>query len=122
MRAFIDKAGHANMTSDNPKMKPWRQQIGWTALSARTNAGLYEPFAKGVALTITCRFFLARPKSAPMLRVYPTVKPDTDKLLRAVGDALKGVLYVDDAQVVSWRGHKRYNVLERAEIEVEVLL
>jgi crossover junction endodeoxyribonuclease RusA len=41
---------------------------------------------------------------------WPSVKPDADKLLRAVGDALTGVLIEDDARVVNIAGSKRYCV------------
>ena len=122
MRAFIDKAGHANMTSDNPKMKPWRQQIGWTALDARGKAGIYEPWGSDVPVRLTTWFVFARPKSAPKRRIFPTVKPDLDKLKRAVMDALKGIIYIDDAQVVEHGvSAKRYGLPERVEITVEVL-
>jgi hypothetical protein len=36
------------------------------------------------------------------------VKPDLDKLVRAVGDALTGILYRDDAQIVSLNASKRF--------------
>jgi len=38
-----------------------------------------------------------------------TRKPDLDKLLRAVGDALTRVVYLDDAQIISYgESRKRY--------------
>jgi Holliday junction resolvase RusA-like endonuclease len=43
-----------------------------------------------------------------MVRRYPTTKPDLDKLARAVLDALTGVYYLDDAQVVSLDLQKAY--------------
>lgn len=49
---------------------------------------------------------------------YPITKPDSTKLVRAVEDALTGVLWGDDAQVVDQHVFKRYGVPERAEIEV----
>lgn len=38
----------------------------------------------------------------------PPVRPDLDKLARAVGDALTGVCYRDDAQVVNLCAAKYY--------------
>ena len=122
MKAFIDKAGNANMTSDNAKMKPWRQQVGWSALEARAKDGMHEPWGSDVPVRLTAFFVLARPKTCPKRRIYPTVKPDLDKLKRAVMDALKGVIYKDDAQVVEHGPTaKRYGLPERAEIIVEVV-
>jgi Endodeoxyribonuclease RusA len=43
-----------------------------------------------------------------------TVTPDGDKLERALWDALTGLAFADDRQVVGWAGSKRYaNPLER---------
>ena len=45
-------------------------------------------------------------------------KPDLDKLARAVGDALTGVAYRDDAQITRWHLQKRYG--EQAGTEITV--
>lgn len=46
-------------------------------------------------------FTLERPPSVSVRkRPYPITKPDADKLARAVWDALKGIIYADDSQVV----------------------
>ena len=55
---------------------------------------------------VLLHFELARPKSAR--RLLPSTKPDLDKLARAVLDALTGVVFKDDAQVVDLRVTKRY--------------
>jgi crossover junction endodeoxyribonuclease RusA len=51
-------------------------------------------------------------RSAPVLKpgapIGVTHKPDLDKLCRAVLDALTGILYLDDAQVVALAASKRY--------------
>jgi crossover junction endodeoxyribonuclease RusA len=39
---------------------------------------------------------------------YPAKKPDVDKLLRAVCDALSGIAFIDDAQIVAIGGTKRW--------------
>ena len=41
-------------------------------------------------------------------RLRPTVKPDIDKLVRAINDALTGILFPDDCQVVSIQMTKEY--------------
>ena len=51
-------------------------------------------------------FRLRRPASVD--RALPTTKPDRDKLERAVCDALTGVLWVDDCQVVDGPVRKLY--------------
>lgn len=61
------------------------------------------------ALHLSATFVLPRPKSAPKRRVWPVVKPDADKLLRALCDALTDAgAWIDDAQVVAMHVEKRY--------------
>lgn len=43
-------------------------------------------------------------------QVLPTTKPDTDNVIKAVYDAINGVVWVDDVQVVDEHTTKRYGV------------
>lgn len=77
-----------------------------------------EPLTGPVALTV--RFVLRRPASvSEKKRPHPIVKPDRDKMLRAVQDALTGVMYVDDAQVIAGAVSKEYGDPPGVEITVE---
>ena len=58
------------------------------------------------AILLDVAFYLPRPKS--VTREYHTVKPDRDKLLRCMCDALTGIAWVDDAQVVGGETGKSY--------------
>lgn len=51
-------------------------------------------------------FGLQKPKSVK--RVAPFVRPDIDKLIRAVLDGLTGVAFDDDAQVTNIQADKTY--------------
>lgn len=54
-------------------------------------------------------FTLPRPKSAPKWRLWPDKKPDLDKLVRAIGDALtQSGAISDDAQIVLLSADKQY--------------
>ena len=54
-------------------------------------------------------FYLPCPKSAPKRQpAFPAKRPDLDKLVRVVADALSGVLWHDDAQVTALVARKRY--------------
>jgi crossover junction endodeoxyribonuclease RusA len=54
-------------------------------------------------------FSFVRPKSVPVRkRPRHTAKPDLDKLIRAALDALTGIIYQDDSQVVSISATKCY--------------
>jgi len=118
MRAFANPKGKFPIvTSDNRKLKPWRQQLSGEAVSLGV-----PKFERDAALELRVDFYFARPPSVPKKRKRPTVKPDGDKCLRAIADALKGILIEDDAQIVDWHGRKFYGQPERVEISlVEVL-
>ena len=55
---------------------------------------------------VKLRFVLPRPKTVD--RTLPSVRPDLDKLERAVLDSLTGVVLVDDGQVVKLSSTKEY--------------
>ena len=55
------------------------------------------------AVAVACLFVCRRPKATPKRvgRVPKTTKPDADNFLKAVLDACKGIVWVDDAQVAA---------------------
>jgi Holliday junction resolvase RusA-like endonuclease len=122
-RAFVvQKAGgkpRAVVTADNKA--PARN---WAALvrdAATQEAGPSILFPRGVPVRLTVLFTLPRPVSLPQRVVAPTKKPDLDKLLRNVKDALTGVVWQDDSQVIEISSRKRYACgTERPGIVVEV--
>lgn len=59
-------------------------------------------------VSMTLLFTLYRPASAPKNRTPPaTKKPDLDKMTRAIFDALTGICFHDDSQVVTLTASKR---------------
>ena len=122
-RAFIPKGwNRAVVTSDNKKLKPWRQEIARAALDAmaKEREGLAEPYDREVPMCVRIDFFLARPSSLPKRLVWPVKKPDADKLTRGVLDALTGIVFVDDSQVVQLAVAKWFGNPERAKITVAI--
>lgn len=71
-------------------------------------------------------FYLRRPKghfnAKGLLRStaapFPTSRPDALKLSRLVEDSLSGLVYADDAQIVTELLVKRYGEPERVEIHI----
>lgn len=51
----------------------------------------------------------------------PTKKPDVDNIFKAVTDALSGIAYKDDKQIVSATINKWYAEEPRTEISIEIL-
>ena len=95
------------VTHDNLKSRPWADGI---RLQAQQHAPAGGPWDGAVELHAT--FYLPRPKSLPKRIMYPTKKPDLDKLVRNLKDALKGVIYLDDAQVIHTVSAKHYATAE----------
>ena len=108
LRAFSRGKHVALVWNNADKVRPWMSSI---SLAAR-DAGA-TPVEGPVSVGVTFR--LPRPKghygakglkaSAPL---WPAKKPDVDKLVRALFDALKNVVWRDDAQVADVRARKFY--------------
>jgi Holliday junction resolvase RusA-like endonuclease len=110
------------LKSDNPRLHAFRDLVGTFARNARSMAGVYELFAgPEIPVRVSITFVFEKPKSAPKGRIRPTVKPDMDKLTRACMDALTGILYHDDAQVVDDEHHKFYGTPEGVYISVQIV-
>lgn len=95
------------------------------ALAYRAEHG-NTSFETGVPLRMEVNFGLKIPtsKSKRVKRamedgeVRPTGRPDVDNLQKCVQDALNGVAYADDAQIVEVVASKRYAVYPGAEIVI----
>lgn len=105
--------GRVFMKQSCARTMPWRQEVAACAAEAAKRSGVSSPSAGPIELKAT--FLLPRPAGhfgkkglLPSAPRWPIVKPDGDKLKRAVMDALTGVAYVDDKQVVRWSGEKNY--------------
>jgi crossover junction endodeoxyribonuclease RusA len=84
----------------------WRNAVKIAAEHAVTVNG-WAKVSGPVELEIM--FYLDRPSSiSATKRPYPIVPPDVDKLIRGVGDALTGVVYDDDSQIVRVLAWKVY--------------
>ena len=127
MKAFVlpGKWGakdRAILTSANKKLKPFRGEVTRTAMAAMSERDIAEPFAgKHIPVSIVADFYIAKPASVTKKRYYPSVKPDLDKLIRSLCDAMTGVIYTDDAQIVEFNVRKRYGSPERVEVAATIL-
>jgi Holliday junction resolvase RusA-like endonuclease len=110
---------------DNPRVKPWRGTVAEKA-SEQVESLLYGP------VEVEAEFVFPRPKShyrtgvhvhelKPTAPHWHTGFPDLDKLQRAIGDALAGVVISDDRQIASWLVTKRYGPSGYVEIAVREL-
>lgn len=112
------------MTYDPAKSKAYKQAV---ALAASMEAP-ENPFETPVRLSL--RIFLPIPKSfskkkheeAASGTLRPQKKPDISNILKGVEDAMKGIVYTDDSQVVEYGiVGKWYSDEPRIEVKVETL-
>lgn len=116
MRKHGPKAGKIGVAvvNDNKLTKFWEAMIHHEAQAIAPRSGVWAE--RPVALVVT--FFLPRPKSRYARDpARPWKKPDLDKLLRAVKDALRGVIYKDDAMVVEVLTKKFFS--DRIGVEID---
>lgn len=112
-----------SITDANPKSADWK-----TLVSLAASEQFHGDLMTG-PLHVRLKFCMPRPKghygtgknadrvkdSAPE---FPTTKPDVLKLARAVEDALTGIVYGDDAQIVMEDLQKCYDTNPRVVVSV----
>lgn len=84
------------------RLNAWRDAVSWWS---KIQMGRVRPVTGPVAVSIVFR--VRRPRDRTPVD-QPDRKPDIDKLARAVLDAMTGIVYEDDAQIVNLAVAKRY--------------
>lgn len=121
------KNGKLFVRDDNPRARDWKDRVGQVAGELMRNRELY---AGPLLLSVT--FYRPRPaghytskgaltKSARTIRRYPIAKPDLTKLIRPLEDALRGIVFKDDAQICETVASKRYGEPARVEVKIMVM-
>ena len=111
-RAIRTRSGKIVLIDACKRNKGWRTLVAVAAREALDGAGVLQP-----PLALFIEFRMPRPKShygsdgtvkagAPWV---PTVRPDATKLLRSTEDALTGIVWSDDAQIVEQYVSKAYS-------------
>jgi Holliday junction resolvase RusA-like endonuclease len=110
---YIKKLDRTVTTHQNKKeLGAWRNRVATEAQRALECREWTSDSCS--AYVVEVEFVLSRPASVPAhRRIHPIVKPDIDKLVRAINDALTGILFADDCQVVSLSVRKSYNDVQR---------
>jgi len=98
-------------TNANKRTKAWQDAISILVRSSWKG----EPSRD--AISVRAYFTMPRPQNPK--GEYHLVKPDLDKLIRAVLDAMTGIVYTDDSQVVVINSYKVYGTSPGLRLEVE---
>lgn len=106
------------ITNDCKEERPWASEVARMAREQKRQTVWEGP----VELSLV--FHL--PKPAYVLKneqrgkvCYADKKPDLDKLTRSIKDAIKGILYRDDSQVITSHCHKEYSDWPGVMVELE---
>ena len=93
-KSFV-RGGKPIITTDNKGLKAWRDLVAFTAQDADPE------YVDNGPVRVSLFFRMPKPKAEPKTkRTWPDRRPDLDKLIRAILDALTGIAFRDDGQVV----------------------
>lgn len=117
------KNGRSFVREDNPALDPWRKAVAGQARQAWNRAPILAPVELDVFFTFK------RPKShytkaTGRLTASSPQTPakakgtDLDKLIRAVADAITGIVVADDCQIVKITATKTYGSNDHAYVAV----
>jgi Holliday junction resolvase RusA-like endonuclease len=101
---FSSQGGHVR-AYDPAKSRDYKQYI---RLAASQQMGTTPPLEGALALgmcvyrAIPKSFSKRRRDAAERGEIWPTTKPDLDNYVKAAKDALNGIVWADDSQIVSY--------------------
>jgi len=95
-------------------LKPWRSVVALAAKEAMLDVQDMSLIEGPVCVELLFQFVPGK----TVKRTHMTTKPDIDKTCRAILDALTGVVWRDDAQVVELRARKSYGLVDLVQVSV----
>ncbi|WP_155286078.1 RusA family crossover junction endodeoxyribonuclease [Lacticaseibacillus zhaodongensis] len=108
-------------TYDPPKSKAYKNLVKRYALHDYSGEPLTKPVFVGMRIYRPIQKSgskkLHAQKESGAIR--PAVKPDIDNVFKAVTDAMTGIVWVDDNQIVETRISKFYSTDPRVEVEIK---
>lgn len=118
-RARDGRSG-TSVVDANPKSRGWKTLVSAAAAASFSGELLDGP------LSVEFTFEVPRPQGhfgtrglRPAAPAHPTTRPDVLKLARAVEDALSGIVYRDDSQIVRETLVKKYGEQSRLTVRIE---
>jgi Holliday junction resolvase RusA-like endonuclease len=111
-RAYKTPAGQVRVF-DPANARDWKRTVQAQVLTQKPPAPVEGPLA------VALQFFLPRPPSLPKRERFPAKRPDAENLAKAVLDAMQGVVYRDDGQIVRLSIAKDYGPAPGVVIHVE---
>lgn len=106
--ALASGAARRHVVHDSAKLDDWRTAVETAARAERRVVGWEVPKGEAVAVGVTFRFAWTKEAIRQLaceghVAILKATRPDTDKLQRAIGDALEAAGVVeDDSRIVWW--------------------
>jgi Holliday junction resolvase RusA-like endonuclease len=124
-RPRFSRVGTFTKTYTDAKTKIYEEKI---ASAARLQMYPHEPLEK--PLSVTLILHVGVPKSYSKKRTtdcltgkeWPTKKPDVDNVAKAFLDAMNGIVYKDDVQVIRLHVYKKYSIEPHVHITIHEVL
>ena len=119
-RARVTKGGHAYTPAKTMNAEAFIKSLALAAMDGE--APLEGPLRLSVSIyrAIPSSFSKKKREAARRGYLYPTTRPDLDNQVKLIKDALNGICFQDDAQVVTLIAQKRYCIFEAASTVVTI--
>ena len=120
-RPRLARQGKFVHTYDPPKSREYKAKVAQSFQQAYVG----KPLTKPVKITIRAVFGIPKSYSKARTRAclegleWPTKKPDTDNIEKGVYDALNGLAYEDDKQIVQASVYKVYGPQAKVVVSLE---
>ena len=121
-RPKFARRGNFVSTYTPTKTRDYETLIAEAARIAMSTAEpLKTPVAAYIYITVPIPQSYSKKRSAACLDGFerPCKKPDADNILKAYFDAMNGIVYEDDSQIVSIHATKRYGLIGMVEVLVK---
>lgn len=112
-KGSLSWVGKGRVVESSKAYPQWKDDVGYHALAAMKKQR-YGVLREAVTINIT--FELPKPMR-PRSERHVT-KPDLDKLVRGILDALTGVVWIDDSQVTFLAASKQYSMDPQTFIDI----
>lgn len=111
LRPRVSSRGGYVRVYDPPKVKQFKSFLRSLASSQYSRPPLLGPLSVSLTFYRPVQKSISQSERERRLsnESKPVVKPDTDNYIKSTLDALNGVLWHDDAQIVKITGEKRYS-------------
>ena len=117
-RPRFARRGNFVQTYDAKQSVDYKSWVKHCALEVMHKTGT-QLISRDVPLHMVLNVVIAKPSSVPKRRLCPVVKPDLDNIQKTIQDALEGIAYQADQQIVSISSVKRYGQADSVTVTLQ---